>query len=251
MATQAGGLVHIQDQNLNSHYSGASIGGKINALKKQKKESLGGTGRKALADITRTPNQASQNLNSKNFSIGGKKNVSKAKEKVQTSGRKPLSDISNSGKPCGHQASKKHQDKTSNSVAEEQIHLGAIAEEQFLHNHQECIKAQKKAVDIDHFLKTLGLDKDLSMQVASPVELPESRKSKPESPMKYLELEEMTELPIEDQSPWCGKTVGHNKSPPHCPSPKSPGSYWKDCMLPSFTLIETPVPPKRSSNLLI
>ena len=40
-------------------------------------------------------------------------------------------------------------------VAEED--LDAICEEGFLHNHKECIKAQKKAMDIDEFLKTVGL----------------------------------------------------------------------------------------------
>lgn len=37
--------------------------------------------------------------------------------------------------------------------------LSAIAEEGYLHNHQECIKAQTKSMDIDELLRTVGLDK--------------------------------------------------------------------------------------------
>ncbi|KAI8006452.1 hypothetical protein LOK49_LG07G00392 [Camellia lanceoleosa] len=77
-------------------------------------------------------------------SFGGKRNVSNAPEKEQAGGRKALSDLSNSGKHP-HQASKKSQDKKLTVMAEEQILPFHVSEEQFLHNHQECIKAQRNA----------------------------------------------------------------------------------------------------------
>ncbi|KAL7214279.1 hypothetical protein ACSBR1_026651 [Camellia fascicularis] len=81
---------------------------------------------------------------SKMTSFGGKRNVSKAPEKEQAGGRKALSDLTNSGKHP-HQASKKSQDKKLTVVAEEQILPFDVSEEQFLHNHQECIEAQRNA----------------------------------------------------------------------------------------------------------
>ncbi|XP_057970820.1 uncharacterized protein LOC131159714 [Malania oleifera] len=202
---------------------GASVGERVNNFKPLKEGNLGR--RKPLADI-------SQKQNSKNITIGGKKNASKAKEKVQISGRKPLTDISNSGNPCGRQAPKKHQDKTQNAIAgEEEIHLD---EEWHGHNHKECIKVQKKARDLefDYLLKDVGLD--FSMQLATR-EFPMSRKSKPESPPKHLELEEIDKVLIED--------LFSTKSPPRCQSPtsqyllleESPFLNWKYCT-PRFTL---------------
>lgn len=94
---------------------------------------------------------------SKLKSFGGRTNVSKALEKVQVSGgRKALSDLTDSGKPHMHQALKENRDKKLSAVLEEQI-LPHHAEEQCLHNHLECIKAQREAVDMDYFLETIGL----------------------------------------------------------------------------------------------
>ena len=75
--------------------------------------------------------------------------------KRKTSGRKALSDISNSWNQQLNEAPKKNLSTKVSVVAEED--LDAICEEGFLHNHKECIKAQKKAMDIDEFLKTVGL----------------------------------------------------------------------------------------------
>lgn len=78
---------------------------------------------------------------------------------MQASNRKALSDISNSGKVRLNEAPKKNLRMKLSAVAEEQLHHPiAIADEQFLHNHHECIKAQTKAMDMDGFLKTIGLD---------------------------------------------------------------------------------------------
>ncbi|KAK9293052.1 hypothetical protein L1049_021036 [Liquidambar formosana] len=238
MATQMGS--RIQDQNLNVHYKGSSVGGKTNVSKAQKKGGLGG--RKPLSELSNSANPSANLASKKNtsmnftynneeigaskstYSVGGKKTISKAPEKAQTACRKPLGDISNSGKPCLHQASKKNHNNNLNAVVEDQLYPSAIAEEQFLHNHQECIKAHRKAVDIDYFLKTIGLDNDSSMLSSLPV-IPMLRKLKPKSPSRYLELDdEMAELPVEDQSPPCRKTelLGEYKSSPPCKTPKSP-----------------------------
>ncbi|TXG70983.1 hypothetical protein EZV62_005918 [Acer yangbiense] len=83
--------------------------------------------------------------------------------KKKTSGRKALSDISNSRKQQLNEAPKKNLSTKVSVVAEKD--LDAICEEGFLHNHEECIKAPKKAMDIDEFLKTVGLkNNDIPMQ---------------------------------------------------------------------------------------
>lgn len=137
-----------------------------------KKGVLGG--RKPLGDLSNsvnpTPNQSLKKQNSNVFSdnvIGAskskikidgskKKSFSRAPEKLQTSGRKALSDISNSGKSHLHEAPKKNMNAKLSVLTEED--LSAIAEEGYLHNHQECIKAQTKSMDIDELLRTVGLD---------------------------------------------------------------------------------------------
>ena len=81
--------------------------------------------------------------------------ANKASEKSRTGSRKALSDISNSGKPRVPEIKNKNSLKP---LREEPLHPSAIAEEQFLHNHQECIKSQFGAVDVHHFLKTVGLE---------------------------------------------------------------------------------------------
>ncbi|GMP70315.1 hypothetical protein CsSME_00029213 [Camellia sinensis var. sinensis] len=229
----------------------APLGLKSNVSKAQKNGGLGG--RKALNDISNSGRpstlQTSKKHNTKNMisieedigpskmtsSFGGNRNVSKAPEKAQTGGRKALSDLTNSGKhPHVHQALKKSQDKKLSVVAEEQILPCNVSEEQFLHNHQECIKAQGKAIDMDYFLKTVGLDNDdYSMQLGSPL----SGKLKPESPPRYLDMEQMFELEYEDQSQW-KKPSGQTP----CGSPKSPKPcmQWKDNNFPNFMLMESP-----------
>lgn len=153
----------------------APLGVKSSVSKAQKQGGglrLGG--RKALNDISNSGRpstlQLSKKHNSRNAislgedidpsklkSFGGRTNVSKALEKVQVSGgRKALSDLTNSAKPHMHKASKENHDKKLSAVLEEQI-LPHFAEEQFLHNHPECIKAQRKAVDMHYFLETIGL----------------------------------------------------------------------------------------------
>ncbi|KAI8008079.1 hypothetical protein LOK49_LG07G00358 [Camellia lanceoleosa] len=236
MATQTRGL--IRDQNLNVHFDAAPLGLKSNVSKAQKNGGLGG--RKALNDISNSGRpstlQTSKKHNTKNMiSIEEDIETFQRLQKAQAGGRKALSDLTNSGKhPHVHQASKKSQDKKLSVVAEEQILPCNVSEEQFLHNHQECIKAQGKAIDMDYFLKAVGLDNDdYSMQLGSPL----SGKLKPESPPRYLEMEEIFELEYEDQSQW-KKPSGQTP----CGSPKSPKPcmQWKDNNIPNFTLMESP-----------
>ncbi|CAL8169115.1 unnamed protein product [Prunus armeniaca] len=233
MTSQVGRVIH--DQNLNAQSNGASVVGKTDTVKTQRKGGLGG--KKSLGDLSNSGkpafNQVSKKQHSKNFATGasivGKGDVLKTQMRG-LGGRKPLGDISNSGKPILSQASKKQPSKNfpvveevtslpkivhdastrkgvfkasekvqthsrntlshiSNSVkpnlqknhsmklkvmAEEPLCPSAIAEEGFLHNHQECIKAQNKAMDLDQLLMNFS-------------------ELKPESPLRCKNLEEMSE----------------------------------------------------------
>ncbi|MBA0599732.1 hypothetical protein Gorai_005939, partial [Gossypium raimondii] len=151
----------IQDQNLNVQFNG-----KANISKALRKASTGG--RKPLGDLSNSVNptakQISKKENSKIITFteketvafklpndsSRKKSVPKASEKVQASGRKALSDISNSGKP--------HLQGTSKNQTAKLCIPEDISEEGFLHNHEECIKAQKRAISTNEFLRILGLD---------------------------------------------------------------------------------------------
>lgn len=145
---------------------GAYAGKEANVYKVQKKQGI--AGRKALGDLTNSgkpsPIKASKRHDSKIFTsvgeeidafrskdtIRGKKSISKAQEKVQTSGRrKPLSDVSNT---------KNQKNVKLTSVMKEYFLPNSIAEEQFLHNHEECIKGQNmNMMSKDYFLETIGL----------------------------------------------------------------------------------------------
>lgn len=151
--------------------AGASAGGKMNATKAQKRGGGGGLGgRKPLGEISANiappQAQASKKQNSKNFSSikevahveNSKKSITKASDKVQTRSRKALSDISNSVTPNLPREAPKNKQNMKLSVVEEQSFPSSIAEEQFLHDHRKCIKAQTSCMDMDEFLFTVGLD---------------------------------------------------------------------------------------------
>ena len=156
-------------------FIGASVVGKENISKATpRKGSI--DGRKPLGDLSNsvnpTPNQTSKKDNSKKFSftekeIGAskqthdsskKKTVSKASGKVQAGGRKALSDILNSSKPHLQETSKKNQTSKLTILAEDPSQPEDIAKEGFLHNHEECIKAQNRAIRTNEFLLLLGLN---------------------------------------------------------------------------------------------
>lgn len=119
-------------------------------------------GKKALDGLLNSGkssvSQASKLLKSKNPTEAvskarnpesNKRTVSKASEKSRTGSRKALSDISNAGKPHLPEVKQKNSRKQSG----ESLDPSAIAEEQCLHNHEECIKSQFQTVDVLQFFK--------------------------------------------------------------------------------------------------
>ncbi|KAB2631262.1 hypothetical protein D8674_008781 [Pyrus ussuriensis x Pyrus communis] len=205
MASTLGAL--FQDQNLSVHSKGASVVGKGDALKTKKKGGLGG--RKPLGDLSNSGKpaaltQASKKQSSKVIICGdasNNKGLSKASDKVQTSNRNALRDISNTRDAPAKNNTKQR------VMPKQPVCPDNIAEEGFLHNHQECMKAQ----DID--------------------EIHQFR-----HPSKYMDLEEIPE----DRNPWQSDNLD---SPPPCKTPKSPNGYtdslliWEDC---DFKLANTP-----------
>lgn len=144
-------------------YIGATPVGKPTVTKTGRKG--GPTGRKALNDISnsRKPSeiQSKKKDNSANIiSIETDSSDAKARlpkvvnEKGKVAGRKALTDVTNSVKPLAQQASRAGQKL--NAVAEDKARSSLV--ETFLHNHQECIKARMKSVDMDCFLKSVGLN---------------------------------------------------------------------------------------------
>ncbi|XP_038899809.1 uncharacterized protein LOC120087032 [Benincasa hispida] len=223
MTLQNGGGL-IQDENLNVRYNGSAIAGKANAMNSQRKSGL--NGRKPLGDLSnsRKPviNQSSKRQNTMNLMFideendaGKKKNVPKGSERVPKGTRKVLSDISNFGKSDHN----------------------AICEERFLHNHQDCIKAQN-CLNKDQFLSIIGLDISKELKIST------STTRKPDSPLKMLK--EMEEWAGFDQSPKKSFLFGRGGLESSTPlkSPESPSvdrfSVWKDSDSIDFTLIKTP-----------
>ncbi|KAG6741967.1 hypothetical protein POTOM_055248 [Populus tomentosa] len=188
-----------------------------------RRKPLGDLSNSMKTDAPRIPRDASKT-----------KSISKASGKVQTAGRKPLSDISNSRKP---ETKKKSFNAKLSVLTEEPDLTSATAEEKFLHNHEECIKAQTRAMDIDEFLQSIGLNDDFSKKLGISCSPPTSTMKSPPRP---LQLEAMTEQLHEDKS-WEYKL--DSSSPFRTPiSPKQYMDWWKDhddnCI--NFKLIETP-----------
>lgn len=230
MASRAVGL--IQDQNFNLHYNGASVVGKANISKTTVKKG-GIVGRKPLSDLSNSVNPAPNHTSKKEKSVSKltrdsskKKSVSKTSEKVQAGGRKALSDISNSGKPHIQEISKKNPTSKLTILAED-------PKEGFLHNHEECIKAQKRDISTNDFLRTLGLD---DFWPASTKEPHMSKKMMPVSPSRNFEAVEMTELLIQDLSP--PKRSRKLDAAPPSPEPLDHYMHWNDPT--SYKLIESP-----------
>ncbi|KAE8729751.1 RING/U-box superfamily protein, putative isoform 1 [Hibiscus syriacus] len=203
MATRTVGL--IQNQDLNARFNG-----KTNVSKAQRKAGTGG--RKPLGDLSISV-KSSNKENAKSIPFIEKeigifnpthdssktKSVYKA-EKVQATARKALSDISNSGKPYSQGTSKKNQKAKLGNPDEDRCQLEDIAEEGCLHNHEDCIKTQKRAISTNEFLRILGLD-DFSKHSASAKEYSLSNILEPMSPPRYAESNKMTEMLIEEPSP--------------------------------------------------
>ncbi|KAL4274063.1 hypothetical protein GQ457_13G018030 [Hibiscus cannabinus] len=233
MASHSVGL--IRDQNVNLNYTG-----KANMATAPRKGGIGG--RKPLGDLSNSVNrkliQTSKKENSKVLPFteketavsklahdsSKKKSVSKASEKAQVGGRKALSDISNSGKPCLKEMSKKIQTSKLTILAENPSEPGDITKEGFLHNHDECIKAQKKAINNKEFLQILGLEDFVKLPAsAKGIHMPNEKQ--PMSPWRHVEAkEEIIEMLIEDWSP-----PRHKMSTKLDSAPPSPGPMdWED-----------------------
>ncbi|CAH9110271.1 unnamed protein product [Cuscuta europaea] len=245
MTTRASQLV--RDQNvINLHCDGPSIGTNTNNSSISKDQKKGGGGmvgarRRALNDISNAATPSALQASSKktattNPSIVGK-DVEDSKKKKQVGGRKPLGDLTNStalllSKPQVH---KKGYDEK----------MISVAEEGFLHNHDKCIQEQKKAMDMSCcFLKEANDSSKLVL--LTPRAYPPPLRSKDEGVknqgegVKNLELEELPELqltPLHNSTPVCGESPMSPKALPLCMG-------WGEDV-PEFSLIETPMLPKK------
>ncbi|KAL4388118.1 hypothetical protein GQ457_09G014320 [Hibiscus cannabinus] len=250
MASRTAGL--IQDQNVNVRFNA----GKGNVSKAQRKAGVGG--RKPLGDLSNsvnpTPKLISKKENAKIIPFTGKeisalklthdssknKSLSKASEKVQVTGRKALSDISNSGKPYSQGTSKKNQAAKVSILEEDRHRLADIAEEGCLHNREDCIKAQKRAISTNEFLRILGLD-DFSKHSASAKEYSLSNKMEPMSPPRNAEPDKMNVMLSEELSPPKHKSSRKLDSFAASPELLDQHMQWDDPKyIPSFKLIESP-----------
>ncbi|XP_058754377.1 protein PATRONUS 2-like [Vicia villosa] len=160
-----------------------------------------------------------------------KKTGSKASKKSNTSGRKALSDISNSAKAHVHDVKNKNSLKTGSFTGKD-LHPDEIAEERMLHDHEKCIKSQTQTLDIHHFFRTVGLEDDSDDDLNISFE-----------PLAFREYEstlfKLEEVP-EDFFDVPPLSAGHG-SPVYCKSPKfSSCTMWDDDLAVDFKLIDSP-----------
>nr|GME06276.1 protein PATRONUS 2 [Ipomoea batatas] len=202
MATPASQL--IQDQNINFGCDGTAFGTNTNNISKAQNKGRLGT-RRALNDISNstkpTALQASKKTNSSIISVGaddpntkfgtGGKLSTTSRAKKQVGGRKALGDLTNSSKPSVQQQVPKKGYGGKISVDP--------VEEGYLHNHQECIKEQRRVMNMDCFHKEVGLANVSSMPLlltprAYPP--PSLQPKKLETPLKLIEIEEVAMSPM-------------------------------------------------------
>ncbi|KAL3652402.1 hypothetical protein CASFOL_002083 [Castilleja foliolosa] len=208
----------IQDQNLNILYNGAQT----DAVKAENKRRV--AGRKALNDISNSRKLSANVISIEKDPVAvAKAKLPKATEKGKASGRKALTDVTNSVKQLAAK-----QGPSSNSRK-----LGSVAEEGFLHNHHECVKAQAKGVDVGYFLKSVGLSNDIHMKVSASRAIPLSSKKPEINIAKHWEMEELL---FEDRE-------AHQCCSPACRSPQTPRApymSWDDEKCFELTVIDTP-----------
>ncbi|KAL3650455.1 hypothetical protein CASFOL_006858 [Castilleja foliolosa] len=89
--------------------------------------------------------------------------------------------------------------------------LGAVAEEDFLHNHQECVKAQAKGVEVGYFLKSVGPSNGIVWVI----------RLSSEKSSRVTKHQEMIEMLFEDQEVLQCRL-------PVCRSPQSPRAPVKE-----------------------
>ena len=127
-----------------------------NAFIRREKMQQPKMGRKALTDMTNSKKPLAKDRSSvKNL------NSLKAPEKVvhPKISRKPLGDLTNSKQPCiNEKQSKKNCTENVSTVKKEKLYSFASGEG-FLHNHNECIKANRQSLNMsmDYFLETVAL----------------------------------------------------------------------------------------------
>ncbi|KZV36469.1 hypothetical protein F511_15974 [Dorcoceras hygrometricum] len=244
MATPAHFL--MQDQNLNILHNG----GKTDVTKVDKKGRV--SDRKALNDISNSRKPSvfhSNKTENVKIAVSAGKDLcaasttattqkrGKATEKGKDGGRKALGDITNSVKRPLQQYAPKAGRKLS-IVAEEKVPI-SIVDEAFLHNHEECIKAQTK-IELDLFMKSVGLDNDISVKQSAIVK---SSLKKPEELFKEMIMEEMNEHPSDNQFQEFWKTEISGSCSPACRSPESPKLPYmrsREEIFSDLMLIKTP-----------
>ncbi|KAJ9675539.1 hypothetical protein PVL29_024461 [Vitis rotundifolia] len=253
MATQTGVL--IRDQNMKFHFDGIGERKALGDLTNSGKPSPIKASKRHCSMIFTSVGEEVDAFRSKQ--IRSRNSISRAQEKAQTSERKrnpfPMFQIIKMVKPLtwGH-GSNSGLPKiwvVTTSVMEEHFLPNSIAEEQFLHNHEECIKAQNMNMSKDYFLETIGLHNDFSMQLPSCHVPPPASSRKPK-----LELEEIAKLMIEDQSPLClkielpceYKSSSCSPKTPKSSNPNTGSNYFVGLLQiePNVTMIETLVLPK-------
>ncbi|XP_021765054.1 protein PATRONUS 2 [Chenopodium quinoa] len=202
-----------------------------NAFRAHEKIQQPRVGRKPLTDMTNSRKPTAKDKSSV-------KNISgfKAPEKVlqpNKIGRKPLGDLTNSKKPTAQEKSAKNNctQSVSAAVKKEQVQSFALGEG-FLHNHDECIKANRQSMSLDYFLETVALKRD-SASVATPQhpELSKAANLELEIPMEIEEMEIETWDVCAPESPQAPK------------SPRSPdwSMDFHDLELSPLKLKESPV----------
>ncbi|KAK9724669.1 hypothetical protein RND81_05G091100 [Saponaria officinalis] len=188
--------------------------------------------RKPLGDVTNSSKPV-EKFKSSAKTFNGLKGLEKVKTKVA---RKPLGDVTNSQRPRAQEKSSKKDRVETVSAVNVQKANNWIKEEGFLHNHDECIKAQSQctSMSLDYFLETVGLKKDPSATSLHTTQFPNLSivsDDELETPMELTEYEiDMTDL--------C--------APPSPPSPKAPGSPcwgidWNNLNFSPLKLKESPV----------
>ncbi|KAH9611059.1 hypothetical protein KSS87_018962 [Heliosperma pusillum] len=185
-------------------------------------------GRKPLGDVTNSSKPLGKNkASAKTF------NEFKGPEKVQAKVvRKPLGDLTNSQRPRAQEKlSKKNCVETVSAVSELKVY-DWVKEERFLHNHDECVKAQRQATTMstDYFLETVGLKKDSSSLHTTMI-----RNMSTASDIESYTSMELEEFEIDICAP---------ASPP---TPKAPGSPpcwnidWKNLNFSPVKLKDSPI----------
>lgn len=195
-------------------------------------------GRKPLGDVTNSSKLPAKDKSSaKNF------NTFRVQEHVQPNnkkGRKPFADVTNSNKLCSKDQSSKKTCTKVLSGNEGQFDSCSLANEGFLHNHDECIKAQRQSMtmSMDHFLEIVGLKRECPALVST-TQIPQVSMALESELKTVMELDKLEIDMLDISSP---PTPPAPKSPPSLNSPVSPfwSMDWKNLEFSPFKLKDSP-----------